>query len=265
MSFTLLRGTMRQRRTSMFWFCAGLVFYSWLMTWFYPKIGGGQYADLIGSMPPEMLAIFGGTEVPFDSLGGYFQTEYLGLMWMIIVSAAVILFAARSFGGEIGAGTMEFLLSQPVSRVRVAITRVVAFVGYVLLLAVASFVPIQAFGPMYGIDLGTATFWTLFAFGTFFMLAVGGPAMLLSAVGRDGAKPGAITGGALFLFWIADLVSNVSEAARFFDPVNLVSYWQPGKIINGDPVAPAAWWIYGALGAVTLAAAIAVFRQRDVA
>jgi ABC-2 type transport system permease protein len=249
----------------MFWFCTGLVLYSWLMTWFYPKIGGGQYADLIESMPPEVLQIFGGTEVAFDSLGGYFQTEYLGLMWMIIVSAAVVLFAARSFAGEIGAGTMEFLLAQPISRARVAVTRIVAFLGYVLLLAVASFVPIQALGPMYGIDLGAGTFWTLFAFGALFMLAVGGPAMLLSSVYRDAGKPGAITAGALLLLWIADLVSNFSEAAKFFDPVNLVTYWQPGKIINGDPVAPAGWWIYGAVGVVSLVAAIIVFSRRDVA
>lgn len=265
MSWTLLRGTLHQRRSSIFWFCVGLVLYSWLMTWFYPKIGGGQYAEMIESLPPEMIAIFGGTEVPFASLGGYFQTEYLGLMWMIIVAAAVVLFAGRAFSGEVGAGTMEILLAQPVSRLRLALTRVVAFVGYALLLSVASFVPIMAFGPTYGIELGAGTFWTLFAFGTLFMLAVGGLAMLLSAVSRDSGRPSGIAAGILLLLWVADLVSNVSEAARFFDPINLVSYWQPGKIINGQSVPPQAWWIYGSVAVASLAVAVLLFRRRDVA
>lgn len=265
MSWTLLRGTLHQRRASMFWFCLGLVFYAWLMTWFYPQIGGGQYAQLIESMPPELLALFGGTEVPFASLGGYFQTEYLGLMWLIIVSAAVVLFAGRAFAGEIAAGTMELVLAQPVSRVQVALTRTTVFVGYVLLLAAASFVPIQVFGPSYGIELGTGTFWTLFAFGSLYMLAVGGIAVLLSSIFRDAGRAGAVAAAFLLLLWIADLVSNVSEAARFFDPINLISYWQPGKIINGDPIAPEGWWIYAVVGVTSLAAAVVVFSRRDVA
>ncbi|NLT36367.1 MAG: ABC transporter permease subunit [Gaiellales bacterium] len=265
MSWTLLRGTLHQRRASIFWFCIGLVLYSWLMTWFYPKIGGGRYAEMIQSLPPEVLVIFGGTEVPFASLGGYFQTEYLGLMWMIIVAAAVVLFAGRAFSGEVGAGTMELLLAQPISRLQLALTRVAAFVGYTVVLSAASFVPIQAFGPAYGIELGAKTFWTLFAFGTLFMLAVGGLAMLLSAVFRDSGRPSGIAAGLLVVFWIADLVSSVSKAARFFDPINLVSYWQPGKIINGESISPRAWWIYGLVGALSLAAAVVLFRRRDVA
>ncbi len=265
MSWTLLRGTLHQHRSSIFWFAFGLVSYSWMMTWFYPQIGGGQYAEMIESMPPEMLAIFGGTEVSFASLGGYFQTEYLGLMWMIIVASALIIFAARAFAGEIAEGTMELVLTQPISRVKVAITRAIALVGYALVLAVSSFAPIRIFGPAYDIDLSRGMFWELFAFGMMFMLAIGGFALLLSSMFRGGGKPGAIAAGVLFLMWVADLVANVSEAAEVLDPVNLITYWQPGRIINGDPVADAAWWLYGTLAALTLVGSVVIFSRRDVA
>ncbi len=265
MSWTLLRGTLHQRRTSMFWFSLGLIVYAWFMTWFYQHMDEGQFAQVLEMWPPELVAMFAGTEVSLVSLGGYFQVEYLGLMWLIIVSTAVVLFAVRAFAVEIAAGTMEFLLSQPLSRVRVAVTRVVILVGYVLLLAVASFAPVQIFGPTYGIHLGDGVFWTLLAFGVLYMLAVGGLAMLFSSIFRDGARPSAITAGILLLFWIADLVSGVSKVARVLKPVNLIAYWQPGKIINGEAVSPEAWWVYGAVGVVSLAAAVLVFSRRDVA
>jgi ABC-2 type transport system permease protein len=264
MSWTLLRGTLHQRRTSMLWYSISLVAYSWLMTWFYPQIGGGQYADLIENMPPEMLALFGGTEIDFATLGGYFQTEYLGLMWILIVASALIIFAGKAFAGEIGAGTMEFVLAQPVSRVRFAITRVVALVVYIVVLAAASFASIAIVGPRYEIDLSAQTFWELSAFGALFMLAVGGFALLMSSLFRDSGRSGAISAGVLGTLWIADLVSNVSEAAEILDPINIVSYWQPGKIINGDAVAPEAWWIYGAIGVVSLVLSVVVFGRRDV-
>ena len=265
MSWTLLRGTLHQHRSSIFWFSFGLVSYAWMMTWFYPQLGGTQYAEMIESMPAEMMAIFGGTEVSFASLGGYFQTEYLGLMWMLIVASALIIFAVRAFAGEIADGTMEFVLAQPISRVKVAITRVVALIGYAVMLAAASFAPIMIFGPKYEIDLSPETFWTLCAFGTLFMLAIGGFALMLSSMFRGGGKPGAIAAGVLVLFWIADLVAGVSEAAEFFDPVNIVSYWQPGKIINGDPVAGEAWWLYGVIAVVTLIGSVVIFSRRDAA
>ena len=265
MNWTLLRGTLHQHRNSIFWFSFGLVSYAWMMTWFYPQLSGTEYAELVESMPAEMMAIFGGTEVSFASMGGYFQTEYLGLMWMLIVASALIIFGARAFAGEIADGTMEFVLTQPISRVKVAITRVVALIGYAVVLAVASFAPIMIFGPKYEIDLSAETFWTLCAFGTLFMLAIGGLALLLSSVFRGAGKPGAIVAGILVLFWIADLMAGVSDVAEFFDPVNIVSYWQPGMIINGDAVATEAWWLYGILALVTLVGSVFVFSRRDVA
>ncbi len=264
MSWTLFRATLHQHRTSIFWFSVGLVFYAWVMTWFYPTIGE-EYASMIETFPPELLAIFGGSEVPFSSLGGYFQTEYLGMMWMLIVSAAVIIYAARAFAGEIAAGTMELVLSQPVSRVKVAITRVAVLIVYAALLSAASFVPLEVFGPTYDINLGWDIALTLMAFGALFILAVGGFAMLLSAMFRGGGRPGAIAAGLLGTLWIADVLSGASELAEALDPVNIVGYWQPGLIINGDAVAAEAWWLYGAIAVVSLIASVVLFARRDVA
>ncbi|MRS11665.1 MAG: hypothetical protein EG823_01160 [Actinobacteria bacterium] len=264
MSWTLLRGTLHQRRTSMFWFCFSLALYSWMMVWFWEKMGA-DYGQMLENYPQEFLTLFGGNEVSFASMGGFFQIEYLGLMWMIIIGAAVVLFACKAFSGEIGAGTMELLLAQPISRARVALTRVVAFIGYAVLLNAFTFVPIQIFGPTYDVKLSAEVFWTVFLLGLLFTMGIGGLAMLLSSMFRDSGKPAAIASGMLLLFWIADMVANVSEAAEFFDPVNLVTYWQPGKIINGGSADAASWWVYGLLTVVTLAGCVVVFSRRDVA
>jgi len=266
MSLTLLRATAHRNRTSAFWFTVGLAFYSWLMVWFYPVFAQGEYQELIDQMPQEMIAIFGGSlDLSFNTLGGFMQTEYLGLMWMLIVASAVIVYAVQSFAGEIGDGTMELTLAQPVSRTSFALTKAMGLVAYSLVLSAATFVPIQLLGPQYDVRLGAETFWLLFLFGTMFMLAVGGLAMLLSSLFRSGGRPGAIAAGVLILLWVAELVSNYSEVAEALDPINLVSYWQPGKIINGDAVPAGAWWLYGIMAVATMAGSVVVFSRRDVA
>jgi hypothetical protein len=60
-------------------------------------------------------------------------------------------------------------------------------------------------------------------------------------------------------------VSNVSDIADFFGPVNLVSKWQPGVVLDGGSVEPSTWWLYGLVAAVSLAASVVVFSRRDAA
>ena len=264
MSWTLLRATFHQRRSAIFWYCFSLVLYAWMTLWFWGEMGTAL-AEMMDSYPTEVLALFGGNDVSFATAGGFLQVEFLGLMWIIIISSALIQFAVKAFAGEIGAGTMELVVAQPVSRATVAVTRVVALVGYVLLLNLATFLPLLLLGPTYGVDIGTDAFLTLFALGTLFSLAIGGVGMLLSSMFRDGGKPAAIASAVLFSFWLADMIANVSEAAEFVDPVNLVTYWQPGAVINGGSVETSAWWVYSAVAVVTLAGAVVVFSRRDVA
>jgi ABC-2 type transport system permease protein len=264
MSWPLFRAAFHQRRTAIFWYCVSLVLYAWMTMWFWGEMGP-TLAKMMESYPKEVLVLFGGDKVPFASAGGFMQVEFLGLMWIIIIASAVLVFAVRAFASDIGSGTMELVLAQPVSRVRVAVTRIVALVVYVLALNLATFLPLRLLGPTYDIDLGWEGFLVLFALGTLFSLAIGGLGMAFSAMFRDGGKPVAITSGILLVFWLADMIANVSEAAEVLDPVNLVTYWQPGIVINGGDIESAAWWIYAAVALVGLAGSVAVFARRDVA
>lgn len=265
MSWTVFRASLWQRRTAILWYVVGLAFYSWLMVWYWPNIGGSEYQKLIESLPPEMLKMFGGSEISFGTMGGFFQVEYLGLMWMIIVLSAVLVYASRSFAGEIADGTMELTLSQPVSRVQVAASRIAGLAVLSGVLSLATFGSVQLFGPAYDVRLSAHAFWSLVALGALFMLAGGGLGMLISACVRGAGKAGGIAAGLFALMWASDIVSNVSDLADFFGPVNLVSAWQPGAVIDGASVKPEAWWLYGLTAAVSLAASVAIFSRRDAA
>lgn len=256
---------MHQRRWHLFWFTISLAAFSWVMVWFWPQMGGAEYEQLIESMPPEMIALFGDSELSIASLGGFFQTEYLGLMWIVIVASALIGYASKAIAGEIGNGSMELLLSQPISRAQFILTRMAGLLTYVIALAAATFVPIQIFGPAYDIDLSSKTFWLLFGLGSLFMLAVGAFAFMLSALSRDGGRPTAIASGLLAAMWIGSFLAQVSDFADAFEPFNLLSYWEPGKIINDGALTTNAWWVYGGVAIVSLAVAYIGFMRRDVA
>ncbi len=264
MSWNLFKGTLHQRRKPLFWFSFSLIAYSWMMVWFWPQMGGAEYAELAESMPPEMIALFGDADLSLASLGGYFQTEYLGLMWMVVAASALIGFASKAIAGEIGGGTMEILLSQPLSRSKFILTRMGVLVLYVLLLGAATFVPIQILGPGYDIELSAKVFWLLLGLGSLFMLAIGSFAFMVSALSRDSGRPTVVTSAAIATMWIMSFLADVSDFADALDPFNLLSYWEPGKIINNGALDTNAWWIYGGVSIVFLMIAYVGFMRRDV-
>ncbi len=264
MSLNLYFGTLRQRRVGLFWFAAGLVAYSWMMVWYWPLLGD-EYLKLVETMPPELLAAFVGSEVDLGTLGGFFQGEYLGLMWIAIVSSAMIAYSSKAIAGEIAVGTMELLLAQPISRLRFVLTRAAGLVTYAAALAVASFAPIQLLGPSYDINLPVRTIALLYASGSLFMLAVGGFAFMLSAAMRDGSRPAAITGSLIGVMWVLQAISQLADFAKDLETVNLLKYWQPGVLINKGSVPDQTWWVYGGVAIVSLAVAVVVFMRRDLA
>ncbi len=263
MSLPILTATLHQRRWSIIWYSAGLVFYSWLMVWFWPLFGGEEYTQLVDSLPKEVLAAFGTAELSLGTLGGYMQVEYLGLMWMIIVSSAIILYATKACASEIDAGTMELLLAQPLSRTRLMLTRIAGLVIVALALSAATFVPIQIFGPRYTVDLSAEVFWLLFAQGTLFILAIGGITLVVSAFSSSGGRPAAFASGLLGAMWVLHFVAEVSEVAEALETINLLRYWEPGRIINDASANPDAWWVYGCVTIVSFGVAVWGFARRD--
>ncbi|MBS3974679.1 MAG: ABC transporter permease subunit [Actinobacteria bacterium] len=264
MNLNLLLGTLRQRRIGLFWFSFGLLAYSWVMIWYW-SILGEEYFEMIEAMPPEMLVAFAGSaDIEFGTLGSYFQVEYLGSGWIIIVAAAMIVYAAKAVASEIAAGTMELLIVQPIARIKFVLTRIVGLVIYAAVLTVASFAPIQIFGEQYNIELPGRTIALLYATGFLFVLTVGSFAFMLSSAMSSGGLPGAITGSLLVVMWILQAISQFAELADNLRPVNIFEYWQPGVLINDGVVSPEIWWVYGGATIVSLAIAVVVFLRRDL-
>jgi len=263
-SLNLLVTTLYQRRIGLFWFSLGLVAYSWLMAWTWTFFGE-MYAQILEAMPPEMIAVWAPEDIDLGTLGGYFQTEYLGVMWVVIVATAIIIFAVKAVASEVAAGTMELLMAQPITRIRFILTRIAGMLAYAAALTVATILPIQVLGPGYDIELPARTVALLYATGFLLLTAIGGFAMMLSAAMRGGGKPGAITGGLLGMMWVAQAIAPFVEQAEDLEPINLLTYWQPGELINEGIVSPETWWVYGGITAVSLVLAVVAFLRKDIA
>jgi ABC-2 type transport system permease protein len=267
MSWTVFRASLQQRRTSLIWYSIGLIFYGWFIVWYYPQFAGNEefFEQIQDVMTEELLAAFGASGLDFGTFGGFLGVEYLSIIWVVIAGAAMISFAAKSIASEVEAGTMELTLTQPVSRLSLALSRWMSMAVYAVFINLATVAPIWTAAINYDVEVQADAMYMLFAVGLLLTLAVGGFAFMVSAISRGGGRVAAITSGLLGAMWLTDFVAAVNEGTEFLDKFTIFHYWQPAAIIDDATTKPETWWVFGV--AAVLFAAIGVWRflGRDVA
>lgn len=265
MSWHLFKSTLYQRRTALLWYSVSLISYSVMIVWYFPLIAKTNLQGMIDALPKEMVAFFAGSNVSLFSFGGFLATEYTGFIWVLIMAAAGITFAAKSYSSEIDSGTMELLLSQPISRLTVSVTRSVALAVYLAVLVLATVVPIQLTAAAQKIDYSAGHLWLFAGVGLLMSLSIAGVGMLAASASRESGKPAGIVGGILGLMWILHFLSANAKWAKDLEVVNLFKYWDSATILDKGTVAASAWWVLAGVALLSLAASAYVFTRRDIA
>ena len=100
--------------------CAiGVVSFCWFRTWVVGELDTSQFRQIIDLLPKDWRKF---ASVDFDWLVSYLGRTALALdepMLVMLISGWVLVRGSDVVSGELGRGTMEMLLAQPVSRRRV--------------------------------------------------------------------------------------------------------------------------------------------------
>lgn len=266
MSWTVLRANLHLRRVSLFWYSFGLACYGWFIVAFFPLIEESvDYMRMVEEMfTDEMMAVFGGTGLDFTTLGGFLGVEYLSMIWIFIIAAAVITFAAGALGGAVDDGTMELTLAQPVSRTQIAVSRYLALAAYAGVLNLTTAATLYLPGLVHDVDVPLDAAALLFAIGWVVTMAIGGFAYLVSALSSGSGRVIGVSLGAVAAMWLADVLGNISDKADWLVDLSLFHYWRPAEVIDDLTVAGETWAVFGVAAAVFFMASVWAFQRRDV-
>jgi ABC-2 type transport system permease protein len=264
MAWTLFIRTLYQRRTSLMWYSLSLITYSAFITWYYPYMQKVNFQEYLKSFPKELIDAFAGSSVNLSSVGGFLATEYLGLVWVAIIAAAVITFATKSLSSEVAGGTMELLLAQPVPRTLLVIVRCVAMAVYTAVLLISTTLPIYLTALWRDVSLDGERLVLVTLVGFLLAMAIGGLAYALSALFNESGRPAGIVGGILGIMWLLSFMAANLEWAKSLNPVNLFHYWEPARMLDKGTASGSAWVVYAVLAVLGPIIAVAIFSRRDV-
>jgi ABC-2 type transport system permease protein len=212
--------SLRDMRRSILWWSLGLIAMTALMIAVYPTIRDNPDLNKLVENYPEALKAFiafGGV-LDYTSGAGYLGTELFSFMVPLLLSIAAIGAGARATAGEEEAGTIELLLSNPVSRQRIVIEKTAALVTEILLLALVLWISLLVGVEIVDMDVAAENLAAATAAAALLAFSFGAIAVLAGAVtGRRGAAigiPAALGVAAYLVSSLASLVDSLELASK---------------------------------------------------
>jgi len=226
---------------------------------------GAQFQQMLdsGLIPPQ-FAQFGGGDI-FSLTGsvalGFVHPISVGLNLVFAVG-----FCAAAVAVERQRGTLEILLSRPLSRRRIYATLAAAGALFIAI-TVAGFLAGAAIGSALTgrlDELGVANLPLLWLNGWLLFAAFGAIALAMS-VSFDRLSPAlGISLGIVLVSYFLEVLGSLWPDAKGLQPYSLFHYLDPKAILAGDASAT-DFGILAAVIAIAVAAALVIFPRRDLA
>lgn len=263
--FPVFAQGLRDRRRSLSWWSLGVMLYIAIIAAVWPSIRGASgMTDIIDQLPQALRDLMGASDYSMSTGAGYVSGELFGFMIPIFILILTIGAGGAAIGGAEERGSLDLLLSHPISRRRVLlqsaalIAAEASIFGLVIIVSLLVANPLSdlqihlpdLIGAVLGIVLlGIALGWSALALGA----ASGSRTLALGVTGSLAALTylvGSLSGLVHFLHW-----------AKWISPFFYATSGSP--LVHGY-----TWWhaliLIGA-GSVVLAIGAMLFDRRNLA
>jgi ABC-2 type transport system permease protein len=242
----------------------GLVLLVAVEQWVYPSIrdSAAGMAQLIEAYPEAMRAMFRMED--YTSGTGFLNVELFSIMVPIAFIAIGASWGSTATADEEERGTADLLLTFPVSRTQVIVTKMIAAVVTLLALALVLWVSLLVGNRLIDVDIGLGNLLSTCLLQALLGILFCGVGFLVGAVtGRRGIALGVAITLALAAF-LAYSLAPMAEGFERLNPVNPFAWTLGGNpLVNGLDAGYALRLAVVAL--VLFACSVLAFRRRDIA
>lgn len=224
-----------------------------------------EYEKLLSQFPKEMWEVFGikNGQFSMSTLEQFLSVEMFSLLWPIMIIIIFINFGVSFIAGEIDKGTIEILLSLPISRIKTFLAK---YLAGVLLLASFCFVSIMCIIPLamiYNIDYQALVYVKAFTSGLLFCLAGFSLTMLFSSVFEKGKASG-LTTGLFLVMYIINILSSLKDSLENLQYLSLFHYLDISKILSENKLEIVSVVVFSVVTFISTVAAAICFSKRDI-
>lgn len=264
MSTIMLRRAIKDLRWTVLWYAAGVALYSVLIMLVYPTIrkNAESYQEIIKSYPEAFLRAFGVTANMFE-MAAFISTEFLNVIWPLIIAIFVIMAGTATVAQEIERGTIELWLSVPESRARLLAAKIASIALGIVVVALVTVVAIEAGALLVGENFGVSRLVALFPQLVAFGVAVGGYAVFFSSFSSERGKAAALAAAATLAFYLTWVFAALVDRLSWMRYLTIFTAYKPQRALEAGTFFWGESLILLGIGIAGTLAALVVFERRD--
>lgn len=264
--WTIFLRQLKDRRMLLLIYVVAIVVFLWMYIGFFPsfKDQTANLEELLKSFPESLSKAMNFDIKSFTTIEGFISTEQFSFVWPIMLIFMVVGFAGSAFSGEIEKGTIEILLSQPISRIKLFFGRYLA--GLVMLITFVFFSIFSAIPlcKIYDLSISTDRLVSMSILGFMFGLAIYSISMFLSAIFSDKGKVFFISGGLLVLMYVINIIASIKDSLSDLKYASFFYYFNPSKALIHNQIDHWSYLIFIGLALVLTIVGAIWFSKRDI-
>jgi ABC-2 type transport system permease protein len=265
--FNVFQRTLKEKKWAILIYCIAGISLLLLYIAFFPTVqqSATEVSQLVKSLPESLVKTFGLDAQSFITFEGFIAGKHYSLVWPVLLIALVVSFGGSFLAGEIEKGTIELLLSQPVSRLKIFFGKFFAGIANLLIFIVASVLAVFPLAKTYNINYKSEAFLKLALIGFIFGLAIFGLSMFFSAIFSEKSKVTFSVVGILITMYVLNIVAGLKESLDKLKYFSFFHYFNASEVLVYNKINHWAWWVFLGTFLISTILALIWFQKKDVA
>jgi ABC-2 type transport system permease protein len=234
------------------------------MIWAFP-IFSGLKDTVVKQYPPQLLKFFGtDSAAGLSTIQGFLSLEFLSLFFILIVGFYIGSSTGSVIAGAIEKKTIDFDLSQPISRTKYLIAGTIPSLVNTLLLTALTSLSIILFCNIYKIDINNQGVLAFVITATFFLWTIFAIAIFLSSILKTKISVASGTIMIAMAFYVFTAMTKIVDRLAKYDKFSLFHLYDPQKLLDTGNVNWSQILIMTIILIVGLFSSLIIFNQKDL-
>ena len=227
---------------------------------------GAEFAELIELYPEDFIKALGiDIDQIFSGMDGFISAEHYSIMWPMTAAIFAIMLGVGVVAGEVDNGTIEILLSQPISRLRTYFAKVLAGITLILLFTCISILAIVPLAETVGVDYDLEGHVTISVLGAMYVFFIYGVSSMASAISSSRGRATFILVGGLIAMYAMNIAAAFKESIEFIKYFSVFYYFDFNSAIFDHQIRLESIVVLLGVGVISLILGAVVFERRDLA
>lgn len=246
-------------------YTGALIAYALLMVGIFPTIQKMDLTALMASYPKDVAKFFSTSGMTsYNTIEGYMSMEYLSMFFIIIIVFYIGSAAGSAIAGTIEKRTMDFNLSQPVSRTKLVLAEAIVAIKYSALIVFLVSLSMFIFGKIFNTPFHVKGLVAFTVIAVLFLWALYGIAIFFSSLLRTKLSVVLLIFGFVMASFVFSSLTRIVDKIQHLDKLSIFYLYNPEQLLKTGTINWNQAGILFLIFVVGLSAAIVIFNKKDI-